>query len=708
MALQSRRAFLKATVAAGGGLLLGFHLPMTGSLLQAAEPANEPFEPNAWMRITPDNQVTIMVAHSEMGQGVMTALPMLVADELDVDLNRVRIVTAPAAPAYINPMIGAQLTGGSTSVRSSWNQLRQAGATARAMLVSVAAARWGVAADTLVTHDGVVREAKGKRTATYGELAGAARKIPVPPDVTLKAPSQYELIGKPTARVDIPAKVNGTARFGIDMRVPGMLIAVVARCPTFGGKLRNFNADKAKEVKGVRHVLAISSGVAVVADSFWPAKSARDLLHIDWDHGPNANLSDDLIAHRFEKGAEHQGAVASSRGNADHVMAGAAKRLEAVYTLPYLAHAAMEPINCTAYVRQNACDVWAPTQAQTFTQQRAAQITGLPASRVDVHTTFLGGGFGRRGETDFVADAVEISKALKVPIKVMWTREDDTRHDFYRPAVYSRLRAGLDANGELLAWTNRIVAPSILSRVNPARVHNGIDPTSVEGAADLPYAIPNIRVDYVMDNVGVPVGFWRSVGNSFTGFIVESFIDETAHAAGADPYEFRRKLLRKSPRHLQVLTLAAERAGWGKPLPHGTYRGIALVYSYGSYVAQVAEVSVVSGQPQVHRVVCVVDCGHFVNPDTIEAQMQSGIVYGLTAALMSKITLKHGRVRESNFDDYPVLRINQMPRVEVHIVPSNEPPGGIGEPGTPPIAPAVCNALFAATGKRIRNLPISL
>jgi isoquinoline 1-oxidoreductase beta subunit len=504
---QSRRAFLKTAVAVGGGLLLGFHLPIGETPAQAAGPKATTFEPNAWVRIGSDNRITIMLAHSEMGQGVMTALPMLVADELDVDLKSVRVETAPVAPAYINPIIGVQLTGGSTSVRSSWRQLREAGATARAMVVSAAAQRWGVGADTLITGNGVVRDPNGNRSALYGELAAAAAKLPIPRDVALKKPGQYKLIGKPIARIDIPAKVNGTARFGIDMRLPGMLIAVVARCPVFAGKLRSFNADKAKSVKGVREVIAISSGVAVAADSFWPAKTARDGLQIEWDYGPNAKLSDELIAERFRKDAEREGAVAFSSGDANGVLANAPKRLEAVYTLPYLAHATMEPVNCTAHVRKDGCDVWVPTQGQTFTQQTVARITGLPLEAINVHTTFLGGGFGRRGETDFVADAVEISKALKAPVKVIWTREDDMRHDFYRPAVYGRMRAGLNERGELLAWTHRIVGPSILSRVNPARIQNGIDPTSVEGAANQPYSIPNVHVDYVMENIGVPVGF---------------------------------------------------------------------------------------------------------------------------------------------------------------------------------------------------------
>lgn len=707
--VQSRRMFLRTAAAVGGGLLLGLRLPLAVTTAGAAEPTTASFEPNAWVRIGTDNKITIALAHSEMGQGVMTALPTLVADELGVDLERVLVETAPAAPAYINPIIGVQLTGGSTSVRSSWQQLREAGAIARAMIVGAAANRWGVGTATLVAEHGVVRDPASGRSATYGELADAAAKLPVPGEVALKQPAAYKLIGKPLARVDIPAKVDGSAQFGIDVRLPGMLVAVVARCPTFGGKLRSYNAEKAKDVKGVRMVTAITSGVAVVADSFWPAKTARDTLQIEWDHGPNAKLNDAEIAERLRKGAEHEGAVAFSSGDADGVLASSPRRIEAVYTLPYLAHAAMEPINCTADVRADGCEVWAPTQAQTFTQQAAMRITGLPATAVKVHTTFLGGGFGRRSETDFVVDAVEISKAVKAPVKVIWTREDDMRHDFYRPAAYARMRAGLSARGELMAWTHRIVAPSILARINSGRMLRGIDRTSVEGAADQPYSIADVRVDYMPVDLGVPVGFWRSVGNSFTGFMVESFIDEVAHAAGADPYLFRCKLLDKSPRHLRVLQLAADKAGWGKPPPPGVYRGIAVVFSYGSYVAEVAEVSVgANGLPQVRRVVCAVDCGQYVNPDTIEAQMQSGIVYGLTAALMGKITLKDGRVQEGNFDEYRLLRLDQMPQVEVHIVESGDAPGGIGEPGTPPTAPAVCNAIFAATGKRLRQLPVGI
>jgi isoquinoline 1-oxidoreductase beta subunit len=704
---QNRRTFLKTAVIAGGGLLLGFHLPIGENPGHAAEPNGSLFTPNAWVRIGADNQITIIVAHSEMGQGVMTALPTLVAEELDVDLQTVRVETAPAAPPYINPVIGVQLTGGSTSVRSSWQQLREAGARARAMIVAAAAQRWGVDASTLATGNGIVRDPKTNRSARYGELAASAAKLSIPQQVTLKQPNQYKLIGKPLQRIDIPAKVTGTAQFGIDVRLPGMLVAVVARCPTFGGKLRSFNADKAKSVKGVRDVIAISSGVAVVADAFWPAKTGRDELQLAWDYGPDAKLGDEVVAERLRNGAERQGAIAFSSGDAAGALTTAAKRIEAVYTLPYLAHATMEPINCTAHVRKDGCDVWVPTQGQTFTQQAAARITGLPLNTINVHTTFLGGGFGRRAETDFVTDAVEISKADNAPVKVIWAREDDIRHDFYRPAVYARMQAGFDHRGELAAWTHRIVGPSIMSRVSPARIRNGIDPTSVEGAPNQPYSIPNVHVDYVMENIGVPVGFWRSVGNSFTGFMVESFIDELAHAAGTDPYAFRRKLLQKSPRHLRVLQTAAEKAGWEKPLPKGVHRGIAVMFSFGSYVAEVAEVSVAHGQPEVRRVVCAVDCGQFVNPDTIEAQMQSGIVYGLTAALMGKITLKDGRVQEGNFDDYRLLRLDQMPQVQVHVLTSSEPPGGIGEPGTPPIAPAVCNAIFAGTGNRIRQLPIS-
>lgn len=701
-----RRRFIQASAAVGGGLLIGLYLPLASrAAQQQADPKT--FAPNAWIRIGADDRVTILVARSEMGQGVVTSLPMLVAEELEVDLAQINVEMAPAAPDYINPMIGAQLTGGSTSVRSAWEPLRQAGAAAREMLIGAAAQTWGVAASECRAERGAVIHAPTGRRLTYGQLTAKAATLPVPDEVLLKEPADFRIIGKPAPRLDTPEKVKGAAVFGIDVRVPGALTAVVLRPPVFGGKLARVEADKAKAVPGVRQVLPIESGVAIVADGFWPALRGREALQVRWESGPNAELTSARITERFQEAAQRPGAVARNEGNAAKAMASAAKTWEAVYQVPYLAHATMEPMTCTAHVRKDICEVWVPTQNQTGVQKVAAAITGLPPEAVKVHTTYLGGGFGRRSEQDFVADAVQIAKAVGAPVKVIWTREDDTQHDFYRPATYNRLGAALDDAGNPTAWTHRIVGPSIMSRVFPDRVKNGIDPTSVEGAANIPYAIPNIHVDYVMMDVGVPVGFWRSVGSSQNAFITECFIDELAAAAKADPYEFRHRLLSNAPRHRAVLELAAEKAGWGQPLAPGRARGIAVAESFGGFVAEVAEVSVSKeGAVRVHRVVCAVDCGTVVNPDTVEAQMEGGIVYGLTAALKGEITIKDGRVEQSNFHDYPLLRIDEMPAVEVHILKSAEPPGGVGEPGTPPIAPAVANAVFAATGKRIRRLPV--
>jgi isoquinoline 1-oxidoreductase beta subunit len=523
-----------------------------------------------------------------------------------------------------------------------------------------------------------------------------------------KEPKDYKLIGKATKRLDTPAKTNGRARFGIDVREPGLLRAVVARCQVFGGKVAKFDDTKAKAVPGVKRVVQVTGGVAVVADNTWSAMEGRRALQITWDEGPNASASSEAIRKLFMERAEQPGAVARKEGDAAAALAAAAKKIAAVYEVPFLAHACMEPMNCAAHVRADSCDVWVPTQFQTATQNTAARLTGLKPEQVRVHTTFLGGGFGRRAEQDFVTDAVEVSKAVGAAVLVTWAREDDIQHDFYRPAAYNKLAAGLDAEGWPVAWTHRIVGPSIFSRFFPGAVQNGLDRSSVEGASDFGYAFPNLLVDYVLTETAVPVGFWRSVGHSQNAFITECFLDEVAWAGGKDPYELRRRLLGKAPRHLGVLELAATKAGWGKPLPSGRARGMAVMSSFGSFVAEVAEVSVKrsEGSVRVHRVVAAVDCGRHVNPDTIAAQIEGAIVYGLTAALHGAITVDKGRVEQSNFHDYEMLRMNEMPEVEVHIARSNEAPGGIGEPGTPPIAPAVCNAIFAATGKPIRRLPI--
>ncbi len=717
--VPERRHFLKASALAGGGLLLGLYLPVQARAGQpAVAPANPlaeagAFSPNAYIRVTPDNQVTLVVDKSEMGQGVMTSLPTLLAEEMDADWSAVHIEQAGAHAAYKNPQLGMQATGGSTSVRSSWLPLRQAGATARALLVQAAAQRWKVEPGACSVSSGVVRGPAGQQ-ATFGELASEAARLPMPKQVALKQAQDFRLVGRPLARVDVPEKTTGQAVFGLDVQAPGMLIASVAQPPAFGARVRSVDDSAARALKGVHSVVRTSDGVAVLASDFWTARKGRDALRIDWDLGPNAGLDDAAIAAMFRKAAEQPGATAWKVGEGEAALAPAAARpgarmLEASYSLPFLAHATMEPMNCTAHVRKDRVDIWGPTQAQTLNQIVAGRITGLPPEAVHVHTTLLGGGFGRRFEQDFVAQAVELSKATGRPVKVVWTREDDTRHDFYRPANLHRLRAVIDGHGRLQAWAHQIVGPSIFSRVFPQYVKDGIDDTSVQGAVKLPYALPNAQTNYVMCNTPVPVGFWRSVGHSITAFTVESFMDELAHAAHADPYAFRRELLVHGgdARALATLDLAAREAGWGKPLPQGHYHGIAMHHSFGTYVTEVAEVSVSpQGEVRVHRVTCAVDCGHVINPDTVRAQVQSAVVYGLTAALLDRITLRYGGVVEGNFDKYRMLRIDTAPRVDVHIVPSHEAPGGMGEPGTPPIAPAVANAVFAATGKRLRELPI--
>ncbi|MDE2120749.1 MAG: xanthine dehydrogenase family protein molybdopterin-binding subunit [Betaproteobacteria bacterium] len=716
----ARRHFLKTSALAGGGLLVGLVLPASGRAAEpaaaaAANPLAEPgaFSPHAYIRVTPDNQVTLVVDKSEMGQGVMTSLPMVLADEMDADWSAVHIEQAGAHAAYKNPQLGMQATGGSTSVRSSWLPLRQAGATARALLVQAAAQRWRVEPAACRVAAGVVHGPAGQH-ASFGELAADAARLPLPAHVALKQPKDFHLVGQPLARVDVPEKTTGQAVFGLDVQAPGMLIACVAQPPAFGASVRSVDDSAARALHGVHSVLRTSDGVAVLANDFWTARKGRDALRIDWDLGPHARLDDEAVAEMFRKAAEQPGATAWKVGDGEAALAPAAaepgaRQLEASYSLPFLAHATMEPMNCTAHVQKDRVDIWGPTQAQTLNQIVAGKICGLPPHAVHVHTTLLGGGFGRRFEQDFVAQAVELSKQAGRPVKVVWTREDDTRHDFYRPANLHRLRAVLDAGGRVQAWTHQIVGPSIFSRVFPQYVKDGIDDTSVQGAVKLPYALPNAQTRYVMCNTPVPVGFWRSVGHSITAFTVESFIDELAHAAKSDPYAFRRSLLAHGgdPRALRTLDLAAREAGWGKPLPHGHYHGIAMHHSFGSYVTEVAEVSVdAQGQVRVHRVTCAVDCGQVVNPDTVRAQVQSAVVYGLTAALFDRISLRDGGVVQGNFDKYRMLRIDSAPRIDVHIVPSSEAPGGIGEPGTPPIGPAVANAVFAATGKRLRELPI--
>jgi isoquinoline 1-oxidoreductase beta subunit len=704
----SRRSFLKTGALMGGGLMLGFSLPLRKPFGAASAQSTSSFSPNAFIRIGTDDVVTIIVNKSEMGQGVYTSLPMLIAEELEVNWSKIRVEPAPVDPAYNHTEWGIQGTGGSTSVWSEWERLRKAGATARAMLVKAAADIWKVDPASCRAEKGFVIHNPTQRKISYGRLVERASQMEPPKDVPLKEPKDFRIIGKPRRRLDTPEKTNGKAMFGIDVKVPGMLTAVVARPPVFGGKVKRFNADKARAVPGVKEVVQIDSGVAVIADGFWSAHEGRDALEIDWDEGPLAALSTSGMREQYMNLAKTPGAVARKEGNSEAVLSKATRQLRVEYEVPYLAHACMEPLNCLVDLRPGSCEIWTGTQFQTVDRNTAASVVGLKPAQVKIHTTFLGGGFGRRANphSDFVIEAAQVAKAVKKPAKVIWTREDDMKGGYYRPMWYDRIAAGLDEKGNLVAWQHTIVGQSILSGT-PFDPKKDVDPASVEGAKEIPYEIPNILVDLHTTKIAVPVQWWRSVGHSHTAFVVESFIDEVAHEAGKDPYEFRRKLLARHPRHSGVLKLAAEKAGWGRPLPKGHGRGIALHESFGSFVAQVAEASVsAEGEVRVQRVVCAIDCGKIVNPDTIKAQMESGIVFGLSAALYGKITFQNGRVDQSNFHDYPLLRLNEMPLVEVHIVSSKEKSGGVGEPGVPPIAPAVANAIFAATGKRIRHLPI--
>ena len=713
---MKRRDFLKTGAAVGGGLLLSLYIP-EWALAESATEANPlaatpaAFVPNAFLRIGTDDIVTVIVNKSEMGQGVYTSLPMLVAEELEADWSKVHYESAPVDAAYNHTMFGVQMTGGSTSTSSEWDRFRKAGATARMMLIGAAAKNWKVDSASLRAENGyVINPATGAR-ASFGSLADLAATITPPKDVPLKDPKDFKLIGKPTRRLDTPAKINGQAQFGLDVAIPGMMTVLIARAPVFGAKLLSFNADKAKAVPGVKDVMQVSSGVAVIANGFWPAKQGRDKLDIRWDEGPNANLSTTGMREQFAALAKTPGLVARKVGDPTTALSGAAKTITAEYEVPYLAHATMEPLNCVVDLRADHCEIWTGTQFQTGDRAAAAATAGLKPEQVEIHTMMLGGGFGRRANpvSDFVVEAVQVAKAAKVPVKVVWTREDDTRGGYYRPMWYDRFVAGIDRNGNPLVWTHTIVGQSILAGTpfESFLVRDGIDGTSVEGAADLLYGIPNLQVDLHTPKIGVPVLWWRSVGHSHNGFAVEAFFDELAHAGGKDPFELRRTLLKDQPRMRAVLELVAQKADWGKRLPPGHGRGIATHFSFASYVGQVAEVSVdKQGAVRVHRIVCAVDCGRVVNPETVKAQMEGGINFGLSAALKGEITFDRGRVQQRNFHDYQMLRINEAPQIEVHIVPSSEKPTGVGEPGVPPVAPAVANAIFAATGKRVRKLPI--
>jgi isoquinoline 1-oxidoreductase subunit beta len=702
----SRREFLQISAIAGGGLILGWHLPSA-----SADAGTGAFTPSAFLRIATDGTVMIIANHSEMGQGVYTSLPMIVAEELECDWEKVKVAPAPVAPAYNHVTFGpVQATGGSTSVRTEWKRLAEAGAAAREMLIAAAAKEWGVEPARCRGEEGAVLGPE-KRRIGYGDLAARAAKLPVPEKVTLKDPGKYRLIGKPVHRLDTPDKVNGKAVFGIDVGEPGMLTAVIARPPVFGGKVKSFDPSKAKGVSGVRDVFETPMGVAVVAEGFWPAKKGRDLLRVEWEEPEEAKLSTESLREEYLRLARTPGATARKEGNPAAALEKSVKRLEAEYEVPYLAHAPMEPLNCFVDLKGDRCRIRVGTQGQTHDRNSAAAILGLPEERVTLETLYLGGGFGRRGNprSDFVSEGTYVAKGARTPVKVVRTREDDMRGGWYRPMFVHRLAAGIDAAGTPLAWRHTLVGQSIAEWAGmPERVKNDVDGLSVEGAEDLPYAIPNIQIDIHTTKNAVPVQWWRSVGHSYNAFVVESFLDEVAAAAGKDPLELRRSLLRGKARYRKVLEEAADMIGWGKPAGNGRGLGIAIHASYGSIVAEAAEVSVdEKGKLRVHRISCAVDCGRFVNPDTIRAQMESGIAFGLSAALYGAITLRNGRVEQGNFDTYPILRLTEMPEVKVTIVESGEAPGGIGEPPVPPAAPAIANALFAATGARVRSLPLT-
>ncbi len=704
----SRRRLLQAGAATGGGLLLSLSLPFANGGAEAADA--DGFVPNGFVRIKSDGQIILTMPYVEMGQGSYTSIPMLIAEELEVDLKQVRLEHAPPnEKLYGNPLIaGVQATGNSNAIRGAWQPLRQAGAIARTMLVSAAAKRWNVDPASCAAQSGEVHHAPTKRSAKYGELAADAARMPVPESVALKQPQDWRLIGTPAKRLDAPAKVNGTAIYGIDARPPGVKIATLAQSPVFGGRVKNVDDAAAKAVKGVRQIVRLDDAVAVVADHMGAAKKGLAALAIEWDDGPHGRLNTQEIADELKKATLNPGPVAQNIGDVDVAMAASVTKLEATYEVPFLAHAAMEPMNCTVHVREDGCEVWVGNQVIARAQAAAAKTAGLPLDKVVVHNHLIGGGFGRRLEIDGVIRAVEIAKHVDGPVKVVWTREEDIQHDMYRPYFFDRLSAGLDEKGMPVAWNHRFAGSSVIARWLPPGFNNGLDPDTIEGAIDLVYDLPNMHVEYLrVEPPGIPTAFWRSVGPSHNVFVTESFLDELAAAAKQDAVAYRLALLDKSPRAKAVLKLAAETSGWGQPLPERVGRGVSVQFAFRTYMAQVAEVEVSKdGSVRVRRVVCAVDCGTVVNPDTVQAQIQSAIMFGITAALYGEITLKDGRVEQTNFDTYQILRMNEAPAIEVHIVKNLEPPGGMGEAGTSAIVPAVTNAIFAATGKRLRKLPI--
>ncbi len=692
--LLNRRDVLRGL----GGLLVGFVLPSGRDASAQRKGTPLPVKPNAYIHVDPDNSVTFVITKVEMGQGTITSLSQILADELDCDWNCVRTEFAPVDPSCYGPMQGVF---GSRSIRTEWMPLRKAGATTRQMLMEAAAQKWNIDVTQVRTEQGFLL-GNGQRIS-YGSVAEAAEKLPVPADVPLKDAKDFKLIGTSAKRLDTRDKIRGSTKFGIDAEVPGMLYATLARCPVFGGKAASYDAGKAKAVTGVREVVRVSNGIAVVADHTWAAIQGRKALDITWDEGPHATLSSAIIRSRMAELAEKPGVAGRTEGDAAGSLARAAKRVEAVYEAPYQAHACMEPLNCTASVRPDGCEIWASTQMQSFARQAAARITGLDPARIEVHSMYMGGGFGRRGGTDFISEAVEISKAIGAPVKLTWMREDDIQTGPFRPAAYVKFAGSLDSQGWPEALTARVVCPSF----DGGRGGEGLDGTAVEGIDDLEYRFPHCAIEFHRADGAVPTSYWRSVGYSQNTFFAECFLDELAAAGGKDPVDVRRHLLAHSPRTSAVLNLAAEKANWGKPAA-GRYQGVALVNNLGSFTAEVAEVSLEGGKVKVHRVVCAIDCGQVVNPAIVKQQVEGGIAYGLTAALKGAITIDRGRAQQGNFNTYDMLRIGEMPKIDVHIVRSNEAPGGVGEASVPPIAPAIANAIFAATGRPVRKLPIKV
>lgn len=723
----TRRGALIGAAIAGGTFWLGWVSPS-----RAQQPANAPtgaanapsvavgaggpnivnpqaYNALAWLRIEADDTIRIMVAKSEMGQGVLTSLPMIVADELDADWSRVKTEHAPLERTFDDPRANARDTGGSRSVRFSYELMRTIGASAREMLVSAAAERWGVEPSQCTTRASRVLHAASNRHFTYGELAASAAKLEVPAKPRLKDPSEFKLIGRPLPRVDIEDKVTGRAVYASDVRLPRMLSATLVQSPVFGGRLAAADDAAARAIKGVHSVLRFDTWVGVIADTFWQALQGARALKITWDDGKFAAVSQADISTRFAQASRVAGVRARTEGDAAQALAQAARRIEAVYEVPYLAQTPMEPMSCVAQVDGRRCRLWVGTQRHSHTAQQVAVALGLAPTDIEMVTTQLGGGFGRRFAEDFAVQAALLARTTGGrAVKLLWTREEDVQHAYYRPATYNRFEGGIDASGQAVAWTHKIVSQAVLKAFRPELLRNGMDPTSVEGAANMPYDVPNIAVDYVMQDLPVPVGPWRSVGSSQNAFVTEAFADELAYAAQRDPLEFRKALLSKQPRHRALLEFLAERAGWSKPAVPGVGRGVAIAECFGGWCAQMAEVRALpDGKIKVERIVAAIDCGRVINPRGVAEQLESAIVYGLTATLVGEITIDKGRVAQSNFHDYPALRIHEVPTIETHILPSTAAPGGVGEIGTPPVAPAVVNAIFAATGRRIRSLPLS-